>query len=90
MRAISRALIRPIAQRGQLFIDFPHILHVLFKWLLLVLVDVSVLKLTDVILVLLDVSLGLLRGFVGPEELFHVFAVALDSEVLEKCNVNGH
>ena len=90
MGPISSTLIWPITKSSQLFINFPHILHVLFEWLLLVLVDVSVLKLTDVILVLFYVSLGFLGGLVMPEELFHVFAVALNREMLEKWNVNAH
>lgn len=89
-RPVSCGLIRPVADRCQFFIDFPHVFHVLLKTFFLVLVDVSSLELINVILILFDVGLGLQCSFVMPEELLHVFAMVLHCEMLEKLDQHVH
>lgn len=92
-RAISSALIRILrapANISKLFIDFPHLIHMLLKIFLLVLINVSHLQLIDIILVLLNVCLRLLGVFIGPKKVFHVFAMLLDCKVFKKADENTH
>jgi hypothetical protein len=75
---------------GQLLIDHSHFTHVLLETFFLVLVNISRLQLANVILVSLDVSLGLLGILICPEELLHVIAVVLHSEILEEGDQHIH